>query len=114
MAVDAMKAGAFDFVQKPYKEQELLDRVQKAVNRSVTSAEQNSEEHRIREQVARRTPRERQVFEMIATGEPNKRIAHHLDVSEKTVEFHSSNLMKKLESHSIAELTKKALISAST
>ena len=51
---------------------------------------------------------------MIATGKPNKRIAHHLDVSEKTVEFHRSNIMKKLESHSIAELTKKALISAST
>lgn len=109
MAVNAMKAGAADFIAKPYKEQELLDRVQKAIARSVESRRAVGREREARERLARLTPREREVLDLVVAGEPNKRIAHHLSLSEKTVEFHRANIMKKLEARSVAELVKKTL-----
>ena len=100
MAVDAMKAGAFDFVQKPYKEQELLDRVQKAVNRSVTSGPPDAAgTSGFRDDSDRRTQQ--------ANCASSRRQRENRRVS--SLQHH-----EKLESHSIAELTKKALISAST
>ncbi|HEX9701842.1 MAG TPA: response regulator transcription factor [Rhodospirillales bacterium] len=109
MAVTAMKAGAVDFIAKPYKEQELLDRVQKAVSRSIEQRRQSDETGRARVQLARLTPRERQVLDLIVAGEPNKRIAHRLELSLKTIEFHRANIMKKLEVRSVAELVKMAI-----
>ncbi|MBI3113509.1 MAG: response regulator transcription factor [Rhodospirillales bacterium] len=109
MAVNAMKAGAADFIAKPYKEQELLDRVQKAIGRSLEAREAVGREQEVRERRARLTPREREVLDLVVAGEPNKRIAHHLALSEKTVEFHRANIMKKLDARSVAELVKKTL-----
>ncbi len=109
MAVKAMKAGAADFIEKPYKEQELLDRVHKAINQSAQKRQESSEEQMAREQLAQLTPRERQVLEFIVDGEPNKRIAHHLELSEKTIEFHRANIMKKLEAKSLADLVRKTM-----
>ncbi len=109
MAVNAMKAGAADFIEKPYKEQELLDRVHKAINQSAQKHQESSEEQRAREGLARLTPRERQVLEFVVDGEPNKRIAFHLGLSEKTIEFHRANIMKKLEAKSLAELIRKTM-----
>lgn len=110
MAVNAMKAGAADFIEKPYKEQELLDRVHKAINQSAQKRQESSEEQMVRERLAQLTPRERQVLEFIVDGEPNKRIAYHLGISEKTIEFHRAKIMKKLEAKSLAELVRKTMV----
>jgi len=109
MAVNAMKAGAADFIAKPYKEQELLDRVQKAISRSLETRRAVGREQEVRQRLARLTPREREVLDLVVAGEPNKRIAHRLALSEKTVEFHRANIMRKLEARSVAELVKKTL-----
>ena len=114
MAVNAMKAGAADFIEKPYKEQDLLDRVHKAINQSAQKRQESSEEQMARERLAQLTPRERQVLEFIVDGEPNKRIAYHLGLSEKTIEFHRANIMRKLEAKSLAELVRKTIIGNST
>ena len=109
MAVNAMKAGAVDFIAKPYKEQELLDRVQKAVKRSVEMKQQSDADTKARGRLALLSPRERQVLDLVVAGEPSKRIAHVLNLSLKTVEFHRANIMKKLEAKSVAELVKKTI-----
>ncbi len=114
MAVNAMKAGAADFIEKPYKEQELLDRVHKAINQSAQKRQESSEEQMARKRLAQLTPRETQVLEFIVDGEPNKRIAYHLELSEKTIEFHRANIMKKLEAKSLAELVRKTMTGDST
>ena len=114
MAVNAMKAGAADFIEKPYKEQELLDRVHKAISQNAEKRQESSEEQKNREGLAQLTPRERQILEYIVDGEPNKRIAHHLGLSEKTIEFHRSNIMKKLEAKSLAELVRKSIVGNSS
>lgn len=114
MAVNAMKAGAADFIEKPYKEQDLLDRVHKAINQSAQKRQESSEEQMARERLAQLTPRERQVLEFIVDGEPNKRIAYHLGLSEKTIEFHRANIMRKLEAKSLAELVRITIIGNST
>ncbi len=110
MAVNAMKAGAADFIEKPYKEQELLDRVHKAISQNAEKRQESNEEQKAREGLAQLTPRERQVLDFVVDGEPNKRIAHNLGLSEKTIEFHRSNIMKKLEAKSLAELVRKTMI----
>lgn len=106
MAVNAMKAGAVDFIAKPYKEQELLDRVQRAVNRSVELKRQSDANSKARGKLALLSTREREVLDMVVAGEPSKRIAHLLQLSLKTVEFHRANIMRKLEARSVAELVK--------
>lgn len=106
MAVDAMKAGAFDFIEKPFDDQLLLDLVQKAVEYSLAAAQ----DHALREELARRldllTPREHEVLGLVMRGEPNKRIALALGICEKTVEAHRAKVMEKTRARSIAELIK--------
>ena len=114
MAVNAMKAGAADFIEKPYKEQELLDRVHKAINQNAEKQQETSDAQQARERLALLTPREQQVLGFVVDGEPNKRIAHNLELSEKTVEFHRSNIMKKLGTKSLAELVRKTMAGKST
>jgi len=114
MAVNAMKAGAADFIEKPYKEQELLDRVHKAINQNAEKRQESNEKQKAREGLAQLTPRERQVLDFVVDGEPNKRIAYHLGLSEKTIEFHRANIMKKLEATSLAELIRKTMAGNST
>ncbi len=114
MAVNAMKAGAADFIEKPYKEQELLDRVHKAISQNAEKRHESNEEQKAREGLAQLTPRERQVLDYVVGGEPNKRIAHNLELSEKTIEFHRANIMKKLKAKSFAELVRKTMAGNST
>ena len=114
MAVNAMKAGAADFIEKPYKEQELLDRVHHAINQSLQKRHESSEEQLAHERLAQLTVRERQILDYVVNGEPNKRIAYYLDLSEKTIEFHRANIMKKLEAKSLADLVRKTMIGNST
>ena len=114
MAVNAMKAGAADFIEKPYKEQELLDRVHKAISQNAEKRQESNEEQKARDGLAQLTSRERQVLDFVVDGEPNKRIAHNLGLSEKTIEFHRSNIMKKMQSKSLAELVRKTMAGNST
>ncbi|MEQ8196221.1 MAG: response regulator [Rhodospirillales bacterium] len=110
MAVDAMKAGAYDFIQKPYKQQAMLETIQKAVRRSQEDFKTHGKASKNSKLLEKLTKRERQVLDGIVNGEPNKRIAGNLGISEKTVEFHRSRIMEKLEARSLAELIKKIVM----
>ena len=107
--VRAMKAGAVDFVQKPFREQDLLEMVQKAIAENIAGLEKTAIFKETRENYDLLTPREHEVLDLICEGEPNKRIAFTLNLSEKTVEFHRANLMKKMRARSLADLIQKTL-----
>jgi FixJ family two-component response regulator len=106
MAVQAMKEGAFEFVQKPFREQDLLDRI----NHALEQDKDNRGNLALRADVARRvetlTPRERQVMEKVVDGAANKVIAIDLDLSERTVEIHRAKVMEKMGARSVAHLVK--------
>ncbi len=106
MAVRAMKAGALDFIEKPFNDQILIDLVQKAVERSLAARRDEAEKHDLKARLEQLTPRERQVLDMVAAGESNKNIAHALGISEKTVEAHRAHVMEKMQARSFAELMK--------
>ena len=104
-----MKDGAFDFIEKPYNDQILLDLVQKAVRECERRRTQVTSHQEIQNLVDTLTPRERQVMDMIVAGNTNKQIAYALDISEKTVEAHRAKVMEKLEASSLADLIRKSL-----
>ena len=106
MAVRALRAGAVDFIEKPFNDQMLLDRVHEAIARSAKACAERARRARVRDLLDRLTPRERQVAELVAAGKPNKVIAYELDLSMKTVEVHRHNVMEKLELASVADLTR--------
>ena len=110
MSVNAMKVGAVDFVEKPCKAEYLLELVQKAVGQSAKRRSETETEQRIRQQLAHLTPRERQILDLIVDGEPNKRIAHFLGLSKKTIEYHRTKIMRKLEARSLADLVRKVIL----
>jgi FixJ family two-component response regulator len=110
MAVRAMKQGAFDFVQKPFNDQVFLDLVQKAIGKSVQSADRHLQRAAIRARMDLLTPREREVMDLVAQGATNKRIAVKLGISEKTVEAHRAKVMDKIEVKSLAELIRTLLL----
>ena len=107
--VRAMKAGAVDFIEKPFKEQTLLEMVQKTIVRSLAESKRSTALVDIRHDLDSLTPREREVLDRIVSGEPNKRIAFILSLAEKTVEFHRANVMKKMQARSLADLIQKTL-----
>jgi FixJ family two-component response regulator len=106
MAVQAMKEGAFEFIQKPFRDQDLLDRINHALQQDA----ENRATLARRAEVARRleslTPRERQVMAMVVDGAANKVIAIDLDLSERTVEIHRAKVMEKMGARSVAHLVK--------
>lgn len=106
MAVEAIQKGAFDFLEKPFRDQELLDRVDKAMEVEAERREQGQLAADTRERLARLTPREREVLDLVVTGKANKVIAHHLGVSQRTVEIHRARVMEKMEARSLAELVR--------
>jgi FixJ family two-component response regulator len=106
LAVHAMKAGAVDFVEKPFDNELLLDRIQKAVAESLRADSQRIKWGEIAERKRRLTPRERQVLDLVVAGETNKGVARHLDISERTVEIHRANAMRKMRAKSLADLVK--------
>jgi FixJ family two-component response regulator len=108
MAVNAMKRGAFDFIEKPFNNQVLLERVQRAVERSVRAERQRAKQAKVMQQWKKLTLRERQVLDMVVAGETNKVIAGRLGISEKTVEVHRSKVIEKMKAKSLADLMKKA------
>ena len=110
MAVEAMQNGALDFIQKPFRDQDLLDRVSDALK---TDRQRRDEEQHQRD-IARRidtlTNREREVFDLVVTGKPNKVIAYELGVSQRTVEIHRSRVMEKMQARSLADLVRMHLV----
>jgi len=109
MAVDAMQNGAMDFVTKPYREQELLDKISRALDKDAASREFLIERQEVQERLATLTARETEVMEMMVSGNANKVIGIDLGISERTVEIHRGRVMKKMKTHSLAELVKMVL-----
>jgi FixJ family two-component response regulator len=109
MAVDTMKKGAMDFIQKPFKEDQLVTLVERMLDQAKeTFAEHQSAANR-GALMARLTLREAQVLERIVAGRLNKQIADDLGISIKTVEAHRANIMEKLNANTVADLLKIAL-----
>jgi FixJ family two-component response regulator len=106
MAVKALKRGAFDFIEKPFNDQHLIDAVQRALKQNNESVELRNANESINQRIASLTPRESEVMERVTQGKPNKLIAHELKVSIKTVEVHRARVMEKMQAGSVAELVK--------
>jgi FixJ family two-component response regulator len=106
MAVEAMQHGAFDFLQKPFRDVDLLDRVQRALARDSENRLRLRHTDRIRERLASLSPREREVLELVTQGKANKMVAGDLGVSQRTVEIHRAHVMQKMEAGSLAELVR--------
>jgi len=106
MAVDAMQKGAVDFIQKPFRDQDLLDRVHEALKTDKERREEQQAHAEVAERLARLTNREREVFDLVVTGKPNKVIAYELGVSQRTVEIHRARVMEKMQARSLADLVK--------
>lgn len=106
MAVQAMKNGAFEFLQKPFRDQELLDCIAKALEKDGESRNRLQTQQVIQEMVNELTMREREVVDRVLEGKANKIIAKELEISGRTVEIHRSHAMEKLGVKSVAELVK--------
>jgi FixJ family two-component response regulator len=106
MAVEAMQAGAFDFLQKPFRDQDLIDRIQRALEKDRTNRVALTERSVIRDRLEALTPREREVLTMVASGKPNKIMANDLGVSQRTVEIHRARVMEKMGATSLAQLVR--------
>ena len=104
MAVTAMKSGAVDFLQKPFRDQDLIDRIHKALDRDGERRKGRAEQDEIRARLTLLTPRETEVMQRVVRGQANKVIAMDLGVSQRTVELHRARVMKKLKLRSVAEL----------
>jgi len=109
LAVRAMKAGAIDFIEKPYNNRTILDAVRQALARSGATATTGAESVKAAELVAQLTPRELEVLQHLVIGRPNKVIAYELTISPRTVEIHRANLMKKMQAGSLSHLVRLAL-----
>jgi len=106
LAVQAMKRGASDFLQKPFKDQALLDAVAAAVRHGLEDRARSALREEAGGLLARLSPREREVARLVALGLPNKLVARELDISEKTVHVHRQHVMEKTEVGSAAELAR--------
>jgi len=106
MAVEAMQQGAIDFVQKPYREQELLEKIKAALELDAEQRTSLIEKKEILRKLEELTPRELEIMDMMIDGHANKVIAIDLDISQRTVEIHRSRVMHKMGTHSLAHLVR--------
>ena len=109
MAVRALQGGAVSFLTKPCKPENLWDTIQQALEQDRAERRKSDQQRAIERKLATLTPDERQVLEKVLDGVPNKRIARDLDIGLRTVELRRSNLMKKMEAESLAELIQMVL-----
>ena len=109
MAVEAMRAGAEEFLQKPFRDQDLLDRVHTALQRDQENRAVYAQREAVHDRIAQLTAREREVFEQLVEGRPTKQIAAAFALSPRTVEIHRSRVLEKMGVRSVAELVKLAL-----
>ena len=106
MSVRAMKAGAVDFLQKPFEEQDLLDAIYRAINQQRERKSKTDEADKIQQRLKALTPREYEVFSLLVTGMANKEIAYKLGTSERTVKAHRAQIMEKMNAGSLADLVR--------
>jgi FixJ family two-component response regulator len=109
MSVQAMKGGAVEFLTKPFRDQDLLDAIAKALDQSRSSRQQRSELMALRARFETLTAREREVMKLVASGKANKNIATELGSSEVTVKVHRSHVMQKMQADSVADLVRIAV-----
>ncbi|NOX69679.1 MAG: response regulator transcription factor [Gammaproteobacteria bacterium] len=106
MAVEAMQKGAVDFIQKPFRDQELLDRIGEALKSDREMRSAREEKAEVSARLEKLTKREHEVLDLVVTGKPNKIIAYELGVSQRTVEIHRARVMEKMEAKSLADLVR--------
>ena len=106
MAVAAMQSGAIDFIQKPFDDQELINRVAQALSQDAHTRGVLEEKHEIRKRLESLTPREREIMDMVVNGMANKVIAGDLKLSQRTVEIHRARVMEKMSAGSLAHLVR--------
>ncbi|HEX5162301.1 MAG TPA: response regulator transcription factor [Steroidobacteraceae bacterium] len=109
MAVEAMQHGAFDFLQKPFRDQDLLDRIQRAIAKDAEQRQSLGEHERIKSHLETLTAREREVLDLLTQGKQNKAIAQDLGVSPRTIEIHRARVMEKMAAQSVAQLVRMML-----
>jgi two-component system, LuxR family, response regulator FixJ len=109
LAVKAMKAGAVDFVEKPFEEQAMLAAIRRAFSLGLETARAEAEGNQIGSRLAQLTPREREVLDALVAGKPNKIIAYDLSISPRTVEIHRARVMEKMEARTLSDLVRMAL-----
>lgn len=107
-AVRVMKQGAVDFIEKPFSDQAMLDRIQASIERDLEARQAEAERASARTNRDRLTRRESEVMELVIVGKSNKEIARDLAISPKTVEVHRANVMKKMQADSLADLVRLA------
>ena len=110
MAVRAFKSGVFDFIEKPFNDQHLIDRIHQAINKSRSQKVNIQRWQDARDRLEKLSSREVQVLDCIVSGSSNKTMARELDISVKTIETHRANLMSKMQSGSVSELVRIALL----
>ncbi len=110
MAVRAFKSGVFDFIEKPFNDQHLIDRIQQAIEKSHSQKVSMQRRQGARDRLQKLSSREIQVLDCIVAGCSNKTMARELDISVKTIETHRANLMSKMEAGSVSELVRIALL----
>lgn len=110
MAVQAMKAGAIDFIEKPFDSERLLGTVRRCLSECVSLNSTNELRHEIEARIDSLTKRERQVMDLLVEGKQNKVIAQELGISPRTVELHRSKVMEKLCAHSLSEVVRAAML----
>ena len=109
LAVEAMKLGATDFIEKPFDDERLIDTVRAALAGVVDAGKEEAISAQIADRVARFSTRERQVLEGLVSGLPNKAIARNYDISPRTVEVYRANVMTKMQAASLSELVRLAM-----
>jgi two-component system, LuxR family, response regulator FixJ len=112
-AVKAMQAGAINFIEKPIREEALLESLRRALQQGERLHKEREYVGRVRALIDRLTPREREVLRMLVAGKANKVIAAELGISERTVEIHRQRVRKKLEARSLSQMVRMALVAGS-
>lgn len=110
LAVEAMKTGAVDFIEKPFEDEVLLSAIRSALSRHVKDSEREARRAAVLDRMKMLSEREREVLDRLVAGKPNKVIAYELGISARTVEVYRANLMTKMQADSLSDLVRMALI----